>query len=164
MRLSIAISESRTSNVPALLRWLRTAAAHSVEADEEGAVYVAMFNNFPQSVEAVAGLLSEVDDFSGVRIVLEGKPIEDVSNFYTALLCYWQSLRTGGGECRRFLEDSERRGFCRDHTCLPRCWIVCATCRALLGDQDDHTASVNTISLAELSQRSEVAWCPNLRC
>ncbi|MCP9442708.1 MAG: hypothetical protein NNA20_08945 [Nitrospira sp.] len=164
MHLSVAISESRTSNVPALLRWLRTAAACSVEADEEGTLYVAMFNDFPQSVEAVAGLLSEVDDFSGVRIVLDGKPIENVPNFYTALLCYWQSLRTGGGECRRFLEDSRRSGFCPDHTCLPRCWIVCTTCCALLGDQGDRPTRANTISLAELAQRSEVAWCPNLRC
>lgn len=163
MHLSIAISESRTSNVPALLRWLRTAASHSVEADEEGALYVAMFHDFPQSVEAVAGLLSEVDDFSGVRVVLDGRPIEDVSNFYTALLCYWQSLRTGGGECRRFLEDSGRM-FCPDHTCLPRCWIVCTMCYDLTSDQGGHPARTNMISFAELVQRSEVAWCPNLRC
>ncbi|MCP9453242.1 MAG: hypothetical protein NNA23_11245 [Nitrospira sp.] len=91
MSLSVAISEAQTSNAPALLRWLRMATAYWVEADEKGALYVAVFDNWPQSAEFIFRLLSEVEDLRNVRIALDGKPIADQTTFYKEL---FNSLRS----------------------------------------------------------------------
>ncbi|MCP9455787.1 MAG: dipeptidyl peptidase 3 [Nitrospira sp.] len=100
MNLSVAISEAQTSNVPALLRWLRTAAAYWVEADEEGTLYVAVFDDWPKSAECVLRLLSEVEDLHNVRIALDGQPIADQTTFYQELFASFLSSLSGEECCR----------------------------------------------------------------
>jgi hypothetical protein len=109
MSLSVAISEAQTSNAPALLRWLRMAAAYWVEADEEGALYVAVFDDWPKSAEFVLRLLSEVEDLRNVRIALDGKPILDQRTFYQELFNSLLPLSTlSGEECCRSAETIAR--------------------------------------------------------
>ena len=92
MHLSIAIPEAQVVEAPALLRIVRMAPACDVEADEQGASYVALFDDFPKSVEIVARLIEEAWDLHDVHITLEGRPIVSRINFYAALRCYHESL------------------------------------------------------------------------
>ncbi|MCA1957663.1 MAG: hypothetical protein LDL14_03925 [Nitrospira sp.] len=155
MRLSVAISEARVVRAPALLRWMRTAAAYWVEGDEEGALYVAVFNDFPQSAEAVARLLSEADDLRDVRIALDGRPIANRASFYESLLCYDQSFRVPNESyCRRQAMIVRDDGSCADRSCVSPCWLICSTCLVRPRDQRN--------SFAELARYAEVEWCPRL--
>ncbi|MCP9447645.1 MAG: hypothetical protein NNA22_08760 [Nitrospira sp.] len=162
MRLSIAIAESQTADVPALLRWLRTAAAHWVEADEEGTLYVAVFDDFPKSVEAVARSLSKVDDLSKVRIVLDGKPIVNHTFFYESLLCYGRSLHVPSDECHRWAMIAKADRSCADRSCVSPCWLICSAC--LMRSRDRRPdQQVEASSFAQLACHAEVEWCPRLR-
>jgi hypothetical protein len=155
MRLSVAISEARVVRAPALLRWMRTAAAYWVESDEEGALYIAVFNDFPKSVEAVARLLAEADDLRDVRIALEGRPIVNRASFYESLLCYGQSFRVSSESyCRRQAMIVRDEGSCADRSCASPCWLICSTCLVRPRDQRS--------SFAELACHAEVEWCPRL--
>ncbi len=161
MRLSVAISEARVVRTPALLRWMRTAAAYWVESDEEGALYVAVFNDFPKSAEAVARLLSEADDLRGVRIALDGRPIVNHAFFYESLLCYGRSLRASSDDCRRWAMIAKADRSCADRSCVSPCWLICSAC--LIGSRDQRSAQrVEASSFAELARHAEVEWCPRL--
>lgn len=54
MHLSIAIPEAQVVDAPTLLKLIRMAPVCDAEADEEGAEYVASFEDFPTSVGIVA--------------------------------------------------------------------------------------------------------------
>lgn len=165
MRLTIAISEARVVRAPALLRWMRAAAAYGVESDEEGALYVAVFDDFPRSVEAVTGLLSEADDLRGVRITLDERPIVNQASFYECLLCYGRSLHAPRDDCRRWAMIARSDGSCVDRFCVSPCWLICSAC--LVGSRDQRSTQrpdqwTKASSFAELARRAEVEWCPRL--
>lgn len=166
MRLTIAIAEAGAVRAPALLRWIRTAAAYWVEGGEEGALYVAVFNDFPQSAEVVARLLSEVDDLQNVRVALDGRPIVNQVSFYEGLLCYSRSLLAPNDDnCRRWATIARSGGSCANRSCVSPCWLICSVC--LMGAHDQQPAQRShqggeARSLAELARHAEVEWCPRL--
>lgn len=166
MRLTIAIAEAGVVRAPVLVRWMRTAAAYWVEADEEGALYIAVFNDFPKSAEAVAQLLSEVDDLQNVRIALDGRPIINQVSFYESLLCYSRSLLAPSNDnCCRWATIARSSGSCADRSCVSPCWLICSVC--LVGARDQQPAQRShqgreARSLAELARHAEVEWCPRL--
>ena len=92
VRLSIAIPETQALEAPALLRLVRMAPACDVEADEQGTLYVALFDDFPKSVEPVTRLIEEAWDLRNVHITFDGRPVLRRINFYIALLCSRKSL------------------------------------------------------------------------
>lgn len=165
MRLTIAIAEASVVRAPALLRWMRTAAAYWVESDEEGALYVAVFNDFPRSAEAVARLLSEADDLRNVRIALDGRPILNQLSFYESLLCYGRSLHAPSEACCRWPTITRSDGSCADRSCPSPCWLICSVCLVEARDQQPVQRSPqreDARSFAELARHAEVEWCPRL--
>ncbi|MCP9472658.1 MAG: hypothetical protein NNA30_08015 [Nitrospira sp.] len=161
MCLTIAIPEARVVRAPVLLRWMRTAAAYWIESDEEGALYVAVFNDFPNSAEAVARLLSEADDLRDVRIALDGRPIVNHAFFSESLLCYGRSLHAPSDDCRRWAISAKADRACADRSCVSPCWLICSAC--LMRPRDQQPAQrLEASSFTELARHAEVEWCPRL--
>lgn len=162
MRLSIAIPEAQVVEAPALLRLVRMAPACDVEADEQGALYVAIFEDFPKSVEPVARLIEEAWDLHDVRITLDGRSVRSRINFYVALLCYRRSLDATDPVvyCLQQSAKVGADGGCPDRSCVSHCQFICSRC---VGVSRDRQAGSVQIQLMELARHAEVDWCPNLR-
>ncbi|MEK6787051.1 MAG: hypothetical protein AABY61_16375 [Nitrospirota bacterium] len=162
MHLSIAIPEAQVVEAPALLRIVRMAPACDVEADEQGASYVALFDDFPKSVEIVARLIEEAWDLRDVRITLDSRPVASRINFYAALRCYHESLSApdAAAYCLQQAAKVGTDGGCSDRSCLSHCRFICSRC---VGLSRDRGAPPVSIQLLELARRAEVDWCPNLR-
>lgn len=162
MRLSIAIPEAQVVEAPALLRLVRMAPACEIEASEQGAAYVAVFEDFPNSVEVVMRLIEEAWDLRGVRILFGDRPVVSRINFYVALRCYHESLGAldAVAYCLRQSAKVGADGGCPDRSCLSHCQFICSRC---VGVSRDRHAGLVPIQLMELARHAEVDWCPNLR-
>jgi hypothetical protein len=161
VRLSIAIPEAQVVEAPALLRLVRMAPACEVEAGEQGAAYVALFEDFPKSVEIVAQLIEEAWDLRDVRITLEGRPVVSRISFYLALLCYQESISASDPEafCRRQAGKVGNDGGCPDRSCVSHCQFICSRCVGLVRERGGPAVSAQ---LQEIARQAEVYWCPNL--
>ncbi|MBI5672139.1 MAG: hypothetical protein HZC50_02495 [Nitrospirae bacterium] len=128
MRLTIAIPEAQVVEAPTLLRIVRMAPACDIEAGEQGAAYVAVFEDFPKSVEIVVRLIEEAWDLRDVQITLGVRPVVSRINFYVALLCYRGSLGVPDAEAYCFQQAAKvgTDGGCPDRSCLSHCH-----CRAI---------------------------------
>ena len=162
MRLTIAIPEAQVVEAPTLLRMVRTAPACDVEADEQGASYVALFDDFPESVDIVMRLIEEAWDLRDVHITLEGRPVASRINFYAVLRCYHESLGAPDADayCLQQAEKVGTDGGCPDRSCVSHCQFMCSRC---VGVSRHLSANLVPIQLLELARRAEVDWCPNLR-
>ena len=161
MHLSIAIPEAQVVDAPTLLRLIRKAPVWDVEADEQGAEYVAFFDDFPTSVETVARMIEEAWDLHDVHITLEGRPVVSRTNFYAALRCYQESLSASDAKtyCLQQAENVGAERGCPEQSCLSHCRFICSRCVGLSRDQG---ASPISNQLVEVARRAEVDWCPNL--
>ncbi len=161
MRLLIAIPEAQVVDAPSLLRLVRMAPTCDVEASEEGASYVARFDDFLTSVEIVARLIEETWDLRGIHITLDERRIASRVNFYIALLCYAESLKTQDVEahCRRQAMKVGSDAGCAQRSCVTHCQFICSRCVGVSRHRD---APPVTMQLRELARHAEVDWCPNL--
>jgi hypothetical protein len=162
VRLSIAIPEAQVVEAPALLRLVRMAPACDVEADDEGASYVAFFDDFLRSTEIVTRLIEETWDLRGVRIMLEERRIVSRINFYVALLCYHKSLDASDAEayCRQQAVRVGSDAGCPHRSCVTHCQFICSRC---VGVSRHRGARPISVQLREMARYAEVDWCPNLR-
>ncbi len=162
MRLSIAIPEAQVVDAPALLRLVRMAPTCDLEADEQGALYVALFEDFPKSAQPVVRLIEEAWDLHDVRITLDGRSVRSRINFYVALLCYRRSLDAPDPVvyCLRQSAKVGADGGCPDRSCVSHCQFICSRC---VGVSRGRNAGPVPIQLMELARHAEVDWCPNLR-
>ncbi len=162
MRLSIAIPEAQAVDAPALLRLVRMAPSHDIGANEQGPVYVALFENFPDSAETVAMLIEEAWDLHDVRIMLEDRPVGSRAKFYLALRCYQESLNSPDAEayCRQQAEKVGRDGERPDQLCVSHCQFICSHC---VGLGREWGGSALLAHLRDIARQAEVDWCPNVR-
>ena len=162
MRLSIAIPEAQVVEAPALLRLIRMAPACEIEASELGSAYVAVFDNFPASVEVVTQLIEEAWDLHDVRIMLEHRLIVSRINFYIALRCYHESLGASNptAYCHQQSAKVGTERGCPDRSCVSHCQFICSRCVGVSRYRDARPISAQ---LRDLARQAEVDWCPNLR-
>lgn len=162
MRLTIAIPESQILAAPAVLRLIRMAQASDMESDDQGPAYVAHFEDFPQSVDAVTQLIWESADPNGIHITIDGRPVVSPVKFYNALLCYRESL--GAPDPAAYCAQQAARvgdaGECPDRACLSHCQFICSRCAGLSRDRGAQSIAKQVV---ELAHQAEVGWCPNLR-
>jgi hypothetical protein len=161
VHLSIAIPEAQVVDAPRLLKLIRMAPAWDAESDQQGAEYVALFDDFPTSVGIVARMIEEAWDLHDVHITLEGRSVVSRINFYAALRCYQESLSTSDAKAY-CLQQAEKVGSdrgCPERSCLSHCRFICSRCVGLSRDQG---APPMSNQLLEVARRAEVDWCPNL--
>ena len=162
VRLSIAIPEAQALEAPALLRLVRMAPACEIEAGEQGALYVALFDDFPTSAEIVARVIEEAWDLRNVHITVDGRPVLRRINFYIALLCYRKSLDApdAAAYCRKRSAEIDADRGCPDRSCVSHCQFICSRCVGLARDRG---GTAMFAQLQEIARQAEVDWCPNLR-
>jgi hypothetical protein len=133
-----------------------------VEAEEEGPVYAAVFDNFPQSVDLVIRLLDGACDLRDVRITVDARPVLSRTKFHSALLCYRASvgMPDQGAYCARQAARIGDAGGCPDRACVSHCQFICSRCLAVARERGAPPISVQ---LREIARQAEVDWCPNLR-
>lgn len=162
MRLSIAIPEAQILEAPAVLQLIRKARTSDIEADDQGPTYVAYFEDLLQSVDVVAQLIWETADPYGIRITIDGRPVESPVKFYNALLCYRESL--GAPDAAVYCAQQAARvgdaGECPDRACLSHCQFICSRC---VGVSRERGAPPISVQLQGIARQAEVDWCPNLR-
>jgi hypothetical protein len=162
VRLSIAIPEAQVIEAPALLKLVRMAPVCDVEADEEGASYVAIFEDFPDSVETVATLIEEAWDLRDVRITLDARLVFSRTKFYLALRCYQGSLSAPDVRAYCFQQAAKvgSDGGCPDRSCVSHCQFICSRCFGLARERGRPALLAQ---LQDIARQAEVDWCPNLR-
>lgn len=162
MRLSIAIPEAQILEAPVVLHLIRKARTSDIEADDQGPVYVAYFEDLLRSVDVVARLIEESRDPHRIRIEVEGRPVMDPVTFYQTLLCYRTSLRASDPVDYRLQQSSlgDADGRCPDQSCVYQCPFICSQCVGAVGRRD---ARPTPTRLLEMARRADVDWCPNLR-
>jgi hypothetical protein len=162
VHLTIAIPEAQLFEAPAVLRLIRMAPAYEVVAEEQGPAYVALFEDFPQSVDLVARLIEETWDLREVLITVGVRPVLSRTKFYNALLCYRESLGTPDPEayCARQAAKVGEAGGCPDRTCLSHCQFICTRCMRVARERG---APPMLVQLQGIARQAEVDWCPNLR-
>lgn len=137
------------------------APACEMEADDQGPTYVALFEDFPASVETVTRLIEQTWDLQDIHILLDGRPITSRIGFYAALRCYQESLSSPDASlhCLERAREAVITRGCPNHSCEPRCQFICATCVKV--SQDQNWCGI-PIQPGELVRLADVDWCPNL--
>jgi hypothetical protein len=162
VHLTISIPEAQLIEAPAVLRLIRMATACEVEADERGPLYVALFDDFPQSVDLVARLIEAADDLRDVCITVDARPVVSRTKFYNTLLCYRDSLMASdpSAYCAGKAARIGDAGGCPDRACVSHCQFICTRCFQVTREQG--MAPVMD-QLRAIAVQAEVDWCPNLR-
>jgi len=162
MRLTMGIPEAQMAEAPGVLRLMRMAPACRVEADEEGPIYVAVFDDILRSIDLVVRLVEAVLDLRGVKIAVEARPVLSLTKFHNALLCYRESTDAPDVEayCAAQAATVGDAGGCPDRTCLSHCQFICSRC---LGVARERGAPPISVQLRKIACQAEVDWCPNLR-
>ena len=161
LTLRVFIPESDAEEFPALLRMARQATVFEYDAHVAAPAYTATFTDMTQSLEHVVQLVGESVRCPGVRIEIQGRPVASLIRFWSALLCYRESLDEPNphDHCLRFSARLNQFGGCPDQTCLSPCQFLCTRCIGLA--QGKSGASLEA-QLKGLARQAEVDWCPNL--
>jgi len=162
VRLTIAIPEAQFVEAPAVLRLIRMAPACQVEGGEQGPAYVALFDDFPQSIDLVIRLVEAASNLRDVRITVDARPVLSPTKFYNTLLCYRESMGVPDPEayCASQAARVGDAGGCPDRACVSHCQFICSRC---LGVSRDRGAPPLSVQLRAIARQAEVDWCPNLR-
>ena len=93
MRLSLWLPEAEVKEFPAALNLARVATVFRQtvsDAGERG--YVAEFSDMLESLDVVVLLMEQAAKLTGVRFIINDRPVTRPIQFWSALLCYWESL------------------------------------------------------------------------
>lgn len=162
MHLIIDVPESEAASAPAILRVIRTAPAWHVEVGDGGPVYVAIFDEFPRSLDPVIQLLGAARDLSRVRVAIDGRHVSNVTELWSVLLCYQESLAAQDKEayCAQRAREVGDAAGCPVRTCAARCPFICARCFQVVGERGGLPIIEQ---LRHIAVQAEAEWCPNLR-
>ncbi len=162
MRLIVWIPEFEAEAFPAALNLARSAPAFEVEGQEDKRFYVATFADLPRAIDLAVQLIGEVVNVPSVRVRINERTVTRVSKFWTALLCYCESLRAPDplSYCVRQAARVSDAAGCPDRTCLSHCQFICTRC---LGIARESGAPPVSAQLRTIALQAEVEWCPNLR-
>jgi hypothetical protein len=159
--LVIHIPRSTTELFADILPLARLAPIFSVEGVGESSAFVAVFPDLPRSIDLAIRLVDEASKVQGPWINVNGRRVMRPTRFWTALLCYRESLAEAG--TRDYCADQARRvadvGGCLDRPCLSRCQFMCTRCLAV---NSERGATSVLAQLQAIAIQAEVDWCPNL--
>jgi hypothetical protein len=93
---------------------------------------------------------------------INGRRVENPTKFWTALLCYADSLREPDPRayCQRKSARLSDVAGCPSATCVSHCQFICTRCLAVTRESGAPPVSVQ---LRTIALQAEVEWCPNLR-
>lgn len=162
MNLIVCISEYRVESFPDVLMLAKLAPTFTVEGHGQYRTCVAIFADVPRSLDLAVRLIGEVINIPGVCVSIDGRQVRNLTRFWSALLCYHESLDEP--DVRSYCASKSAKlsdvAGCPDHTCLSHCQFTCTRC---LDVERDRGAESVHAQLQELAVQAEVDWCPNMR-
>ncbi len=162
-KLSIWLPEDAANHAPALRNLANVAPVFDyVERSDEGAGYRAEFPDLTEFLHVIVMLMEEAVKLPGLRLTVNDRPVARPTQFWSTLLCYWESQAEPDAEdycLRRSARVSDVSG-CPDRACLTHCQFICTRCLDLAHDRGVPPMGSQ---LLEIARRAEVEWCPNLK-
>lgn len=162
-RLTAWLPEDEAKQVPAMLNLANVAPIfRHVKSSQDGAGYLAEFPDLAEFLHVVVMFMEEAVKMPGIRITVNDRPVARPIQFWSALLCYWESLAEPD-RADYCLSRSARVGDvsgCPNRACLTHCQFICARCLDIVREGDAPPVGVQ---LLEIARRAEVDWCPKLR-
>ena len=161
IRVCVVIPESEAEALSQALVLARKAPILETKGDGKSKTQTAIFPDLTASLATVVPLIGELTNLPGARVTINEREVSSLTRFWTALICYQESLAEPNphDHCLRFSARLNQFGGCPDQTCLSPCQFLCTRCIGLA--QGKSGASLEA-QLKELARQAEVDWCPNL--
>jgi len=162
MHLSLRVSEGEALALPALVSLMRAAPAFEIQGTGREREYVATFPALPEALDLAVRVIGEVVAVPGARAAINRRAVVNLTKFWTALICYRDSLweEEPQTHCARQASRVGDEAGCPARTCHARCPFICARCLQVVREQG---AVPVAEQLRQIAERAEVDWCPNLR-
>lgn len=162
VHLTVRIPQCEATAFPAALSLARSAPAFHTEGEGNKRTYVATFDDLPRLIDLAVQLIGEAVNVPSVRVRINERDITRVGKFWTALLCYRESLHAPDplSYCARQAARVSDAAGCPDRTCLSHCQFICTRCLAVVRESGAPPVSAQ---LRTIALQAEVEWCPNLR-
>lgn len=161
IRVCIVIPESEAEAFSHALVLARKAPILETKGDGKGKTQTAIFPDLTASLATVVPLIGELTNLHGARVTIDERQVSSLTRFWTALICYQESLAEPNPHehCLRFSARLNQFGGCPDQTCLSPCQFLCTRCIGLATGKGGRSLEAQ---LADLARQAEVDWCPNL--
>ena len=161
IRVCAVIPESEAEAFSHALVLARKAPILGTKVEGAGKTLTATFPDLTASLALVVPLVGELTNLPGARVTIDEREVSSLPRFWTALICYQESLaETNPHEhCLRFSARLNQFGGCPDQTCLSPCQFLCTRC---IGIAQGKSGAFLEAQLQELARQAEVDWCPNL--
>jgi hypothetical protein len=133
----------------------------SVQAEDGSPGYVATFADVSQALDLAVWLIGEVINLPGAHATINGRRIRNLNLFWSALLCYRDSLHAPdpAAYCAQLSTRLGDLSGCPDRGCVSHCQFICTRC---LGVARETGAPPISTQLRAIAAQAEVDWCPNL--
>lgn len=160
--LTVWIPESDAATFPSVRILARLAPVFDTEGEGTPRTYVAEFPDLPEYLDQAIRLIGEVINLPGVLVTIEGRAVANLTQFWSALLCYQNSLGEHDRQayCARQADRVGEAAGCRVWTCQARCQFICTRCLQVVRKSGAPPVSDQ---LRQIAIEAEVEWCPNLR-
>ena len=162
MRLVLRIPQSESETLPLVLSLARSAPKFRLETDGRPPAYLATFPDLSLSFDLVERLIGAAAELPDVQVLIDGRPVEGLTKFLSALRCYRESLAELDSQayCARQAAKIGDAGSCPDRTCVFHCQFICTRCLQVV--REIGAPSIPS-QLKAIAIHAEVEWCPNLR-
>lgn len=162
MRLSVLFPASEASNFPTVLAPAHAAPMCTLERHGSVLLHHVVFPDLHSSLDVAISLMAELSRLEIVQITIDGRSVESLVKFWSALECYRESLEEPDPRlyCDRQARRLEGAAGCQNWACLVRCQYICSRCHGVAIHEG--SPPVND-QLLQIARQAEVDWCPNLR-
>ena len=163
IRVCVVIPESEAEAFSQALALARKAPILETKGEEgKGRTQTAIFPDLTASLGTVVSLIGELTNLPGARVTVDEQKVASLTRFWTALICYQESLAEPNphAHCLRFSARLNQFGGCPDQTCLSPCQFLCTRCIGLATGKGGRSLEAQ---LTDFARQAEVDWCPNLR-
>jgi hypothetical protein len=162
MNLVVHIPATAGESHPDVLALARLAPSFTIEGIGPKKAAIAIFSDLPCSLDLAVRLVGEVVTIPGAHASINTRPVVSLMRFWTALLCYAESLAEPDPHmhCLRVSGRLSGESGCPNDTCVSHCQFICTRC---LGVVRERGAPPIGLQLRDIARQAEVEWCPNLR-
>lgn len=162
MNLTVRIQESDAAKLSTARILARLAPAFHTEGEGKALAHVATFADLPDYLDVAVRLIGEAINLPGVQMTVNARPVVNLTKFWSALLCYRDSLLEPDPKayCARLSARLSSLSGCPDQTCVSHCQFICTRC---LGVVRETGAPPVSTQLQRIALQAEVEWCPNLK-
>jgi hypothetical protein len=162
MNLTVRIPESDAEHSPTARILAMLAPAFHTEGEGRERVHVAAFEDLTEDLNPAVRLIGEAINLASIRVTVNGRPVGNLTKFWSALLCYRDSLLEPDPKayCARLAARLSGLSGCPDRTCVSHCQFICTRC---LGVVRETGAPSLSAQLQRIALQAEVEWCPNLK-